>query len=113
MLEVGMTVKTSYSNFEFVIVSIDSGCTCPDYIDEISMENPPARPLHQHIKGWCDSTKSFGYLTCFDDLTIPGKSYCGGKTELGSDSVLVILEGRPHRPENPVKNKIHVQTRLI
>jgi nitrate/nitrite-specific signal transduction histidine kinase len=37
MLEIGMKIKTNYSDEPYYITQIDRGCTCPSYLDEIEM----------------------------------------------------------------------------
>ena len=50
MILVGDIVKTNYARRRpFRVVSISRGCTCPDYINEISMDDPPPRPPHIHL----------------------------------------------------------------
>lgn len=47
-LEPGMLIKTNYSG-PYRIVDIERGCTCPFYLDELNMEDPPAQPPHLHL----------------------------------------------------------------
>lgn len=48
-LEIGDVVATNYGTGAYRIVEIERGCTCPDYLDEIEMDDPPGSLPHLHI----------------------------------------------------------------
>jgi hypothetical protein len=92
----GMLIRTNYS-WPYRIEQIDRDCTCPSYQDSISMKNPPNRRPHIHLtctkpdgtdkywlNGWCEDT-----LLSLD------MSYCGGKTELDYDHIVILDQDEP------------------
>lgn len=52
-LEVGDIVATSYGTGPYRIVEIERGCTCPDPMEEMEVDDPPDSPPHIHIVGIC------------------------------------------------------------
>jgi len=96
-LEPGMLIKTNYSG-PYRIVSITRGCTCPLYLDEINMKDPPDQPPHIHLT-CCDpdTPRKLYWLNWYDEETLLSltQSYCGQKTELDYDVIIVLDNDKP------------------
>lgn len=92
-----MLIKTNYSG-PYSIVDIIRGCTCPLYLDEINMDNPPEQPPHIHLT-CCDpdNPRRFFWLNHWDEETLLSltKSYCGMKTEPDYDQIFILENDRP------------------
>lgn len=95
-LEPGMLIKTNYSG-PYRIQSIKRDCTCPLYIDEINMADPPPTPSHIHIVCTMPGGSGKYWLGHWleDSLLSLTKSYCGGKTELDYDRIEVLPSDQP------------------
>ena len=95
-LEVGMLIKTNYSG-PYRIKEIERGCTCPLYLDQINMANPPAQPKHIHLVVTSPDGSERSYLGYYDEETLISldKSYCGEKTELDYDHIIVLGCDKP------------------
>ena len=67
----GDIVITSYNTGPYVIDSIERGCECPSYLDEINLDDPPKSKKHIHIVcHHLDEKKRKGrecYLSGYDD----------------------------------------------
>jgi hypothetical protein len=91
-----MIIKTNYSG-PYRIKNVSRGCTCPSYIDEISMQDPPPGPPHIHVV--CTKTDGTGefFLTRWDENTLRSldKTYCGMKTSLDYDWIEVLGCDKP------------------
>ena len=96
-LEIGMLIKTNYSG-PYRIVDIIRGCTCPLYLDEINMKDPPNQPEHIHIVcSHPDKPRDLYWLNHWNEKTLLSldKSYCGHKTELDYDRIIILENDRP------------------
>jgi len=71
-LREGMLVRTSYGSGPYEILSITRGCTCPEYLDTLEMEDPP--PAEPHIHLVCikpgESKRNKFYLSGYDEETL-------------------------------------------
>lgn len=65
-----MRITTGYSDVVYRIISIERGCTCPDYVDQISMREPPPRPPHLHLVVLDVGTGEKCFLGGFDEATL-------------------------------------------
>ena len=96
-LEKGMLIKTNYSG-PYRIVSIIRGCTCPTYLDQINMKNPPNQLPHIHLTlSDPNNPRRLFWLNCWNEDTLLSlnKSYCGGKTELDYDKITILENDKP------------------
>jgi hypothetical protein len=92
----GMLIRTNYSG-PYRIESVDRNCVCPSYLDKINMPNPPTRRPHIHLT--CtkpDGTDKY-WLNGWDEETLLSleKSYCGHKTELDYDCIIIVDQDEP------------------
>ena len=79
-IEIGDIIRTgTYGKDSYRVVSIERGCTCPSYLDEIELDDPPASPPHMHIVGVVvTQNHSFGrtgYLNGYDEETLKNVWY--------------------------------------
>ncbi len=96
-LEPGMLIKTNYSG-PYRIVSIIRGCTCPLYMDDINREGAPEQPPHIHLTCCApDNPRDRYWLNWYDEETLLSltQSYCGHKTELDYDIIIILDNDRP------------------
>ncbi len=93
----GMIIKTNYSREPYLVVRVEDGCTCPRYIDKISMDDPPPTAPHLHIECTGVDGKGRYYLSHFDGRTLRSldKTYCGQKSEPDHDRIEVVGQGGP------------------
>lgn len=91
-----MLIKTNYSE-PYRITGLIRGCTCPFYIDEINMDDPPPTSPHIHLTLTRPDGSGRFWLGHFDEETLLSldKSYCGGKTELGYDRIIILDQDMP------------------
>lgn len=98
-LQPGMLIKTNYSG-PYRIISVSRGCTCPNYVDSINMEDPPDQPPHIHIVCTDPEGKSrsdnYSYLNGYDEETLQSidKSYCESE-ELEHDYITILKQDKP------------------
>ena len=99
MLEIGMKIKTNYSDESCTITGIDRGCTCPSYLDEIEMDDPPDRREHIHLE-LVNGAGQKRWLNGYDENTLLSieQSYCGGKAHLDYDRIIILPNDRPFQP---------------
>lgn len=97
-LKKGMLIKTDYSG-PYRIVEIERGCTCPLYLNEIDMDNPPDQPPHIHLTLSRPDGSGRFWLGHYVEETLQSlyKTYCGGKTMLDFDKITVL------EPDHPVQ----------
>lgn len=72
MIQVGDIFQTSYGTGPYRAVAIYRGCTCPRYLDEINMADPPHSPPHIHIvcrRSDRDKEHNF-YVSGYDETTL-------------------------------------------
>ena len=72
MLREGMYVRTSYDTGPYQIITITRNCICPEYLDEIEMDDPPPSRPHIHmtcIKPGGPKRNKF-YLGGYDEETL-------------------------------------------
>lgn len=76
MIQVGDIFRTSYGSGPYRAVQILRGCTCPRYLDEIEMDDPPPSRPHIHIVCRCvaprfdrEANKDF-YVNGYDETTL-------------------------------------------
>lgn len=95
-LETGMLIKTNYSG-PYRIKEVERACTCPSYLDEISMDDPPERPPHVHLVVTKPDGKGVFWLNGFVEETLLSvdKTYCGEKKQLGHDRIIILLQDKP------------------
>jgi hypothetical protein len=67
-----MYVRTNYNTGPYQITIIMRDCTCPKYLDEINMVDPPASKPHIHIVGIKPggSKRNQFYLNGYDEETL-------------------------------------------
>jgi hypothetical protein len=94
-LEPGMLIETNYSG-PYRIKSVTRGCTCPNYVDTINLENPPPQSPHIHIV--CSNPDKTGefYLNGYDEETLQSldKSYCESD-KLEHDYITILEQDKP------------------
>ena len=96
-LEPGMLIKTNYSERQYRIVLIERGCTCPLYLDEIDMDDPPPQPPHIHLTlTRPDGTGKF-WMGHYVEETLLSlqKTYCGMKPAPDYDRIIILEQDRP------------------
>lgn len=95
-LEKGMLIKTNYSG-PYRIIDIERGCTCPDYLDEIEMDDPPPQPPHIHLTLSKPDGSGRFWLNGWDEETLTSldKTYCGQKTEPDFDRIIIMENDKP------------------
>ena len=95
-LESGMLIKTNYLG-PYRIVEVMRNCTCPSYVDEINMVNPPEREAHMHLVLSGPDGKGIFYLNGFNEQTLLSlnKTFCGHKKELDYDRIIILEQDRP------------------
>lgn len=72
-LREGMYVRTNYNTGPYQIINILRDCTCPKYLDEIDMDNPPASRPHIHMtvrKPGDSPRRNPYYLNGYDEETL-------------------------------------------
>ena len=95
-LESGMLIKTNYLG-PYRIVEVMRNCTCPSYVDEINMVNPPEREAHMHLVLSGPDGKGIFYLNGFNEQTLLSlnKTFCGHKKEFDYDRIIILAQDRP------------------
>ena len=93
----GMIIKTNYNREPYLVVGVRSGCTCPFYIDEISMDDPPPTAPHMHIDCTGVDGKGRYSLSHFDERTLRSldKTYCGLKDKPDHDWIEIVGQAGP------------------
>ena len=82
-ISVGGVVRTNYGSGPYVVTSVSGPCTCPSFVDELNMDEPPRSRPHIHMS--CTDLKSgkSGYsLNGYDPETL--------QSVWGSDYITVI-----------------------
>ena len=90
-LQPGMLIRTNYSG-PYRIVDVERGCTCPRYLDELDMDDPPPQVPHIHITCTRPNGKGRYWLNNWDEKTLLSldKTYCGGKKRRAPDRIIVL-----------------------
>jgi len=90
-LHPGMLIRTNYSG-PYRIQSIRRNCQCQDYLGTISTKNHPERRPHIHLTCTRPNGTDKYWLNGWSEETLLSlsKSYCGGKTILDYDSIVII-----------------------
>lgn len=89
-LEPGMVVKTNYGTGPYRLTEVIRGCTCPAYLDEIEMDDPPSSSPHLHLicqRLGAHPRESPCYLNGYDEETL--------KSIWNEDYLIVINAGMP------------------
>jgi len=91
-LEKGMLIRTNYSG-PYRILKIIRGCTCPSYLDTTNKDNPP----HIHLTVTRPDGSRKCWLNYFVEETLLSlhKTYCGYKTEIDYDRIIVMKSDVP------------------
>jgi hypothetical protein len=86
-LHPGMLIKTNYSG-PYRIESITRGCECPSYLHRDLKKRPP----HIHLALTTADGAGKYWLNGWDEETLTSleKSFCGGKPELGHDTITIL-----------------------
>ena len=97
----GMVIKSSYDNWTYRIQSVVRGCTCPAYLDEIDMDDPPPRAPHIHVKCTDMNDKGEYWFNWYDEETLRSidTSWCGMKRFLGYDYIVILPNDKPIQME--------------
>ncbi len=97
-LEIGMLIKTNYSDGPYRIIDIERGCTCPSYLDEIEMDDPPPQPPHLHLVCTKANGPGKAYFNNIVEETLLSldKTYCGMKTEPDVDRIIILPQDNKH-----------------
>ena len=96
-LEPGMLIKTNYSSEPYRIVEVERGCTCPFYLDEIDLDEPPAQPEHIHLTlTRPDGTGRFWMGHYVEETLLSlDKTYCGLKDKPDHDRIIILEQDKP------------------
>lgn len=68
-IEIGTRLRTSYNTGPYTVVGILRDCTCPKYLDEINMRNPPPSKPHEHYVVRGPNAHGDSYLGGYDGET--------------------------------------------
>jgi hypothetical protein len=87
----GMLIKTNYSG-PYRIESITRGCECPSYLNTVGLDELPKRRPHIHLALTTQDGTGKYWLNGWDEETLTSleKSFCGGKPELGYDTITIL-----------------------
>lgn len=86
IVEVGVTVRTSYGSGPYVVTKVHGPCRCASYLSELNDLHPQPSPSHYHLS--CEKDGEGGFL--LNGYTLEGKSvWCADQLLIDSPQVPV------------------------